>query len=102
VYKAELTASVRRSPGKIDEAAGDTQLRECGEEVTDDEVRVRAVAACARRCHAVGLDTTVVQARRLYLRRISTATNNNNNIVIIIIIITFTMAQPKLSSAIQQ
>jgi len=68
VYKAELTASVRRSPGEVDEAAGDTQLRETREEVADYEVRVRAVAACARGCHAVRLDTTVVQAQRLYLR----------------------------------
>ena len=96
MYQAELTASVRRSPGEVDEAAGDAQLRESGEEVTDDEIRVRAVAACARRCHAVWLDATVVQVRRCYLRHISTTTT----IIIIIIIITFAMTRQNLTTAI--
>ena len=40
----ELTACVGSSPGEVDLAAGDTQVRQAGEKVADDSRRVGIVA----------------------------------------------------------
>ena len=60
-----LTAGVRRAPGEVDDAAGDAEMREAGEEVADDGDRVGAIAR--RLGNAVRLDTALVQVHRHHL-----------------------------------
>jgi len=62
-----LTARVRRSPGEVCKAAGDTEVRKAREKITDNWVSVRVVGGRVGRRDTVRLNTSLIQVLRTHL-----------------------------------